>query len=196
MSSVTLMKRLTLAAAGAVALGLGTSYATEAEAALIVLNDSASQTIPGQDFNFSFSPVAKSDGTDGIFTIRARGDYSFGFPTLESLSVDIDGIFTQSQVTATPANVITDFSFNDKLWEQSFTIAGLDLLNITQDSIVNIAVNLLPGVNISLDTAFVEATLEYEEAESVPEPTSMLGLLAVGSMGAVSILKRNKKENI
>ncbi|WP_228055954.1 PEP-CTERM sorting domain-containing protein [Lusitaniella coriacea] len=190
MSTATSIKKLAFIAAGSFAIAMGTANFNKAQAASIILNDSAPQTVAGQDFNFSFSPVAKSNGTDGVFTIRARGDYTFGFPATESLSIDIDGIFSQSQVTATPANVISNFGFNDNLWEQSFTISGLDLLNITQDSIVNIAVDLLPGVNLSLANASVEATLEYE---SVPEPASMLGLLAIGAMGAGSALKRKKK---
>lgn len=186
-----------MVAAGAACLALGGLGTGQAEAASIVLTDSAPQTFAGQDFNFNFSPVEKSDGTDGIFTVRARGDYSIGFPQFESLSWDIDGIVSETQVTATPGNLIQEFSFNDVLWEQSFTIGGLDLLNITSDSVVSIVLDLLPGVNLGFDTAFVEARLEYEsepESESVPEPASILGLMTVGALGVGSALKRKKKQ--
>ena len=189
--------------AGAVCLVLNPLSANQVQAASIALTSSAPQTVAGEDFTFSFSSVAPSNGTDGILTIRTRGDYSLNFPTFESLSWNIDGIASQTQVAPTISNLITEFNFNDVLWEESFTISGLDLLNITSDAAVSIDIDLLPDVNLSLSNAFVQATLNYESgpasipepkyksgSTSIPEPTSLIGLLLGGGVFLGSNAKR------
>ena len=45
-----------------------------------------------------------------------------------------------------------------------------------------------------IDAAFKASFSSSEAAKSVPEPTSMLGLLAVGAFGASSLLKRDRKQ--
>ena len=185
------LKQSAAIAAGTVCLVLGILGAGQAQAASIAVTGSAPQTSAGEDFNFNFSPVAQSNGTDGILTIRARGDYSLNFPAFESLSWNIDGIVSQTQVAPTAGNVIAEFNFDDILWEENFTIGGFDLLNITADSVVSLGIDLLPDVNRSFTNAFVQVTLEYEsEPASVPEPVSIMGLLAVGGIFVGSRAKR------
>ena len=56
-----------------------------------MLNDSAPQTVGGQNFVFSFGGQPPSDGTGGTLTIHARGDYDPGTAT-EFLTWDIDSL--------------------------------------------------------------------------------------------------------
>lgn len=123
------------------------------------LDDCRDQTIVGQNFTFTFSPVELSDGTDGTLTIHARGDYSVSFPTIEYLTWNIDGLCSG---TAAPAygTVIHQYSHDDVEWEQIFTISGACLTAATSDASVTISLDLSSSVHI-YGPSFVCVELVY-----------------------------------
>ena len=179
------------ALAGAV---LALALSATAHAVPVVLSDIEAQTVDGQDFTFSFSPVPLSDGNDGTLTIHARGDYDPGTAT-EFLNWDIDslGIGGAAGPTIGGTTILLNNGINDVEWEQTFTISGADLLTITGDSAANVLIdlNLTPGgngVNLIGSNAFVEVTLTYNTA--VPEPAT-LGVLAAG-LGLVGWSRRRR----
>jgi hypothetical protein len=143
------------------------------------------QTVSGQDFSFNFAGLAPSDGTGGVLTIRARGDYDAGTAG-EFLTWDLD--FMGIGVTAGPAiggaTIIQEHEIlNDTEWTQSFTINGSDLFTALTDEMITISVDLnfqgFSGVACcfpNTGTPFVEVALQYRP---VPEPTAAL-LFVVG----------------
>ncbi|MHC4157495.1 MAG: fibronectin type III domain-containing protein [Planctomycetota bacterium] len=144
----------------------------------VTLTDYTPQTTAGQDFIFTFSPAGLSDGTDGTFRIHARGDYSTWSPSDEFLTWDIDG-FASDTAASAHGTVIREFNFNDVEWEQSFTINGATLRTITSDSLINILVDLSPGVNHRINPTihFVEVELCYNTmgpppCSSPPDPVN------------------------
>lgn len=176
-----------------VAFGCGLLFIGQAaDAALITLNASQPQTITGQDYTFNFSPVALSNGVDGVFTVHARGDYTITAPSVEFINWDIDSLLGPQTATSSTGTVLTAFSFDDIEWEQSFVISGANLASITADNAVSIALDLSTGVNILTANSFVEATLEYESGSAVPEPSTWL-LLGSGLLG-LAYSRRRKSQ--
>lgn len=167
------------------ALSILTVGMSTANATPIVLTDRADQTVAGQNFTFEFAPLGVSNGTDGIFEIHARGDYSIGASLRESLSVDLDGVVQFNDLQATNANLIRTHSRNDIEWVQTFTVSGADLVAMTSDLNSSIFIDVASGVNLNLNHSFVEVTLAYESgaaATPVSEP-GMLSLLSLGLVG-------------
>lgn len=150
----------------------------------VLLTDSASQTSTGQLFNFALAgPV--SDGSSGTLTITSQGDYSIGpFPGQESWDISIEGLFSQNDVVPTDGNIITEFSFDNVLWEIDFILSGAIMSQITADNLVNISIDLDSGVNnFNPQTDSIAVALEYN-VNNVPTPTTLalfgLGLIAIG----------------
>ena len=123
------------------------------------LDDCRDQTITGQNFILSFPAVELSNGTDGTFTIHARGDYSVSWPQDEYLTWDIDGLCSG---TGAPAygSVIQIYNHDDVEWEQTFTVSGACLSAATADSSVNINLDLSSQVHI-YGPSFVCVELTY-----------------------------------
>jgi hypothetical protein len=98
--------------------------------------------------------VALSDGTDGYFTIEARGDYfNKGPDGDENLDFDIDGIFAVYNVWFGPGDpqiLKWDPEFDDNWWINTWTIPGDDMLAITSDLAGAVEVALYHGCRISI----------------------------------------------
>jgi hypothetical protein len=159
-------------------------FAAAPEASAISLSLAAPQTESGQDFDFEFSSILVSDGSDGVLTIHARGDYQAANPT-EFLTWDLDslGIGSVAGPLTGLATILQDNGVNDVEWTQSFVLFGSDLLVATADSTLHLHVDLnldelFLGVNHLADTEFVEVSLSYA---ALPEPTSAL-MFAMGSL--------------
>lgn len=168
--------------ASALLLVLLLQLGTTAEAAALVLSQVLPQTESGQDFVFDFSSLGLSDGSDGVLTIHARGDYQAGNPT-EFLTWDIDslGIGSVAGPLTGAATILQDNGVNDVEWTQSFTIDGTDLLAATSDGSLSILLDLnlddlFLGVNHLADTEFAGVSLAYAP---IPEPSGAV-LCAVG----------------
>lgn len=163
---------------------------TGAHAVPIVLSDSAPQTTAGEDFQFDFA-APLSDGSDGLFTFLARGDYTIGASLGESVDLGLDMLLSFNDLQATAANVITSFTSDDNLWEIFFVIPGADMVAMTSDGSLSIFIDIAGGVGLNLATAFVDVTLEYEAVNAVSEPGT-LGLLGIGLI-ALGLMRRRRK---
>lgn len=170
-------------------LSLLFSLGAAVEAHAITISAFAPQTISGQDYEFGFSDILVSDGSDGIFTIHARGDYHPANPT-EFLSWDLDsmGIGSDAGPPIGGATIIQENSINDVEWVQSFDILGADLLSATADGAISILLDLnldsqLLGVNCCFSgMEFVDVSLEYHAA--IPEPSAaLLFVVGLGCIG-------------
>lgn len=157
-------------------------YGTSGQKVLgeVVLIDYAEQTVAGQNFTFTFSPVPLSNGAEGTFRIHARGDYTH-FPgsasgPSEFVTWDIDGLISGVDSPYLGSPVITEFSANDVEWQDTFTISGDLLIDITSDSTVTITVDLENAVGYG---EFMEVELTY-----IPEPMTIL-LLGLGGLAAM-----------
>ena len=152
------------------------------------------QTEGGQLFNFTFAGLPPSDGTGGLLTIHARGDYDFDRED-EFLIWDLDslGIGSAAGPTIDVTTIIQEFGTtgNDTEWAQSFDISGPDLFTALMDEMITISIDLngddsigSPGVNccfINTGTPFVEVAFEYRP---IPEPTAaLLFTIGFGTIG-------------
>ena len=160
-------------------LGLVALGATALSGTIVVLNDLQPQTVAGEDFNFLFSPVPVSDGTDGVLTLHARGDYDPNTST-EFVTWDIDslGIGANAGPTIGGVMIIQNNGINDVEWSQDVTIAAADMLTITGDALVDILVDLngdqSAGVGVGFQPdEFFEVTLTYK---SSPTPATCLDI--------------------
>ena len=159
-------------------------------ASAVTYTDMAFQVVPGQTFNFG-GPVELSDGTDGFFTIEARGDYfGKGANGNENLDFDIDGIFAVYNIwfgEGDPQILKWDTATDDTWWINTWTIPGADLVAITSDLAGNVEVALYTGVGYQFDESdFVKIKLEYN---AVPIPGSLL-LLGSGVLGLIGIRRK------
>jgi hypothetical protein len=119
------------------------------EDCVVILHASAQQTKIGQDFIWEFSDVPVSDGRDGMFTIRAQGDYAW--PPSNELAWRIDEIAHNRE---TPGR---------NTWEERRMISGADLVSITSDRSVTISIYLSYNVMV-LEDSWVDVTLTYTRA--------------------------------
>lgn len=178
--------------------------AGQTQAGLITLNELQDQTVAGQNFTFVFNPAGLSDGTDGTFTLHARGDYGDSNASArddENLDWSIEGIAGAGPVGSFNANgsggvggpfdsVILHSTSRDYEFTRTYTISGADLLAITADNAVTISVDLGGSVGTLELPRFVEVTLEYN---MVPEPSS-IALLGMGGLSLVGHGWRRKRK--
>lgn len=190
------MKKIILASL-LLALGI---VATTANSALVTLNDTQTQTVSSQDFNFNFSGLASSDGTGGTFVLHAQGDYD-GLVT-ETLGWDIDGLLSESAVggfvggaggVGGPFDFVNVFqSLGNIEFQRTYAISAAVLDAILADGMLNIFVNLADDVGLFQPPNFVEVTLSYNSGVSeVPVPAALF-MFAPALLGFLGLRRRTK----
>ena len=164
------------ALAGLFSFGLGTC----AMGQTVTLTRQESITQTGQSFAFPFTNLAPNDASGGSLRIEALGDYSPTPPSLETLTVSIDG--TQIGVAFNPAQgatIGTDLFQN--MGDQTFSIPAAQLFGFLADGALTINLQNSSAVNFFADQPedFVRATLTYV---AIPEPASAVALLAPAAL--------------
>lgn len=175
------------------------------QAVPVMLNDMATQTVAGENFNFSFGGLAPSDGTGGTFVLTGAGDYDGRDD--EILSWDMEGQigaaavggFCSTGITAvcTSPNgaglnggqggpfdsVVIGQPLGQATWTRTYTLLPAVLDTLLGDGTIDIFIDLTDEVGLFNPPNFVEVTINYESA-SVPEPETValagLGLLILG----------------
>lgn len=201
-------KLIEVAVATFLGLCLNSAYA-----GLITLNDIATQTIDGQNFNFNFNGLAQSDGTGGSFILHAAGDYDGRDD--ETLSWNIDGLvgvgavggFCSTGITSVctsgggattsggQGGVFDSVTVGQPLgqveWTRTYSLNGALLDSILADGMAGIFIDLDDNVDASFNPPrFVEVTLKYNSRVSVSEP-SILALLGLGLAG-IAFSRKNR----
>lgn len=175
-----------------------------AQAAPVELSASASQTVAGQDFTFSFTGLAASDGTGGTFVLAARGDYAGG--TGETLSWSMDGgTFAGGPVGGyTPAytcdgtgvggpfDSCTTFGSDDILWQRTYSISASVLNALLADAAISLFVDLDSAVNRIGPASGVEVSIRYESPMAAVPVAGTLALLGLGLAAAGTARRRDR----
>ncbi|WP_296721216.1 PEPxxWA-CTERM sorting domain-containing protein [Erythrobacter sp.] len=160
--------------------------------------ETQSQTVDGQDFVFSF-PSPQPTG-DGLLTLLIRGDFSGNFPGNESFDIDLEGVFSRTNLGLNTGTLVQRFSGDDQEFSHSFILTLAELSALANDGQINLNVNYAFGVSSSLSAnPFITASLRFpSEAGAVPEPAAWgLMLLGFGFVGgAMRSAKRRQKANV
>ncbi len=138
------------------------------------------QTQDGQVFNFNFSNVLLSDGTGGVLSFKARGDYSLDFSRFENITIEIDGE-AFGPYGSSASNLIESFNDEDNEWGLSTSVPASLIDAWTSDGLIDMVVTLSRSVEINLAAQlpksgylfepYIDVVLSYTTA--VPLPLSI-----------------------
>ncbi len=180
MTTSTAVKKLSIAAVGAVCIGLGTAC-LEANPA-----QAASLSAP---FTFSVPLGGSTQTASGTVTFDSTFVSPTGFDLLnpgnglESLSLNLLGnTYTESASLIPGAPV---------LFFQNGTISGL--LFAFRELVTQDVVALIPGVN-QVFTPQGSGTIDFGSATPVPTPALLPGLIGLG-MGITALRKRQSEKS-
>lgn len=215
MATSTMMKKLSMATVGAALMALGTTGA--AQAAVLTFDDVSNTSSFDSIYNgyggFNWNNFLVENGTSlpvtgtGYDNGRVSGDYTAfnGFGQLAILSnsvFDFNGTYLTGAWHDGLSIVVEGLKNGSSLYSKTvvvdttgptwfdFNFLGIDQLKFTSFGGVN------PGFSGGDGTQFAMDNFTFNETKSVPEPTTTLGLLALGALGAGSMLKRKPQEKV
>lgn len=232
MAISTMMKKLSMAAAGATFISLGAFGANPVQAATVFSQNfesglGANETTFGS-FAINSSNNAINNGTQMMGHPAAYGDneYSYydlaldltafrstqlAFDFLASFETHFDrfNVLASTTPISPPSGVLVPTSgmtyiFNDHAHRPELGLTYYDTsversgravfdLSAFDGQLVNLRFQF--GSDFSVISSGINIDNILVTAESVPEPTSTLGLLALGTLGAGSMLKRKQQKN-
>lgn len=167
-----------------------TAMALPASAQAATVMETQAQTSAGQLFSYNFSGLDAPTGP-GSITITARGDYTPGFPDIEFLNYDVEGTMAGLLAPAS-ADSFNQFSFNDVEFTAVFDLSLADLNNLLSDGMIEVSLDLSPGVNLFDDNSFTSVTIDYASAISTPEPAGWA--MMIGGFGLVGGAMRRRRQ--
>lgn len=150
------------------------------------------------DYNLSstgsaFDPTqlcTSFEDCEGSFVLSLFGNGAFA-----ALS-DVESVFVSNPQVDNGVSVNLSIAG----WEMFNTSAFVDVVSVG-DVVVeffadgDLGLSTFVGLNLSEVSGEMTLKYEFEEvSQSVPEPTSMLGLLAIGTIGATSLKRKQKEE--
>lgn len=224
MFALTLAKKLSTVAVGAAIVTLGTIGSAQA-ATIFADTTGSDNYVDNDFYGISFLAGNIGDYIQSIvFDLRAGGnpkaqfDFAAGSPDAPYGPVFGGGVgLNASDVTFVPNNtsgsptLTLNFAANSFGVGESFRFGAdtdflVDLLSLSDtggefgDEGVGVFVTLQNGLSGSatfsnISSAKSQATVNIADSTSVPEPASTLSLLALGTLGAGSILQRKSKKN-
>ncbi|NEQ73246.1 MAG: PEP-CTERM sorting domain-containing protein [Okeania sp. SIO2C9] len=140
----------------------------------------------------AFDPAQLCTGfedCEGSFVLSLSGSGAFA-----GLS-DVDSVFVSNPQVDDGVSV--NLSIID--WQVFDTSAFVDVASVG-DVVVeffadgDLGNDFFGGLNLSEVSGEVTLKYDFEEVQSTPEPASMLGLLAIGTIGATSLKRKQKEE--
>ncbi|MEM8918026.1 MAG: PEPxxWA-CTERM sorting domain-containing protein [Pseudomonadota bacterium] len=168
-----------------------TAIALPASAQAATVMETQAQTSAGQLFTYNFGGLAPATGP-GTLTITARGDYSPAFPGFEFLNYDVEGLLDGILAPAS-ADSFTQFSFNDVEFTAVFDLSLADLNSLLSDNVIELSLDLSPGVNLFDGNSFTSVVIDYASASPTPEPGSWA--MMIGGFGLIGGAMRRRRRN-
>lgn len=215
MIASTFVKKLSIAAAGAALIALGTTGA--AQAAVLTFDDitiDESGAIPdgygGLDWDDIHVLSSQKSGREFLNSGYGNGTVSGEYVAYNRFAgvgtVSSSSMFDFNGVSLTGAwnnglNIVVE-GFLDGVLKYSQTVVvntdaptffNFDFLGIDQLKFASFGGTHIGGDWSGTQFAMDNFTINETDSTSVPEPASVLGLLAVGTLGAGSALKRKQK---
>jgi PEP-CTERM motif len=211
MSIATSMKKLALTAAGTALISLGVGGVAEAATVVngTIFDDNAGNvTVDYWNFSVNTAGLVEIDAlSNGVLEGDRWWDGKSGLDTyLRLYEFDANGSLGLLGNLVAENDDASGFVDGSVSGLDSFLSVNLDLGNYVlaisdfyfSDEEARRGVNN-DYLEEGFDGTFAKYQLTFKgdvDVESVPEPASVLGLLAIGALGAGSSLKRKKKGNV
>ncbi len=132
-----------------------------------------SSEFPPYNFTFDVSPTEPTFGP-GQLVLHCQGDYAIGYPTVEYLAWDIDGLISGIGAPDYGTVLSVPNAMDNVEWMQSYVISETILSSILSDNRFTLYIMNSSAVGHKSDADYVSWTLTYPHTEPVPEPASML----------------------
>jgi hypothetical protein len=149
------------------------------------------------------SPVPGLDGVadidvdvnrnSNLLTLSGNTQYNAnGF--LELSVLNLSGLSPEEQQNLS-SNIFLDFGSVEKALEEGFISSNQVLFKKRETEFLHSSFSFTVDVTSLADNDIVVTSLAHAISAVVPEPTSTLGILALGTLGAASTLKRQLKSS-
>ncbi|MBZ8179938.1 PEP-CTERM sorting domain-containing protein [Oscillatoria salina] len=190
----------------------GVKFSSSTKELWLYNSDCSGNTCTGDDPDLATGAAFGTDSQGNVLIIQenlgagaepddnnGRGTFTFDFSSLGSVLFENIALLDLDEAGLPKF----EFTFADGLTQVFSNLndsdAGVTLLNPSRpknNSLREYAFNLenVVKLDVTLPGSGAVAYLQYQEAETVPEPATVLSLLAFGALGATGLIKRKQKE--